>query len=54
MVNSDGHPEHPPDEEVKSKQEQREERRRKKRMKMPQHGRGLAKIYRDAVLKRLK
>jgi len=36
-----------------SRQERREEKRRKKR-KMPQHGRGLAKVYKDAVTKRTK
>ena len=38
----------------KTKQEQRERRLRKKREKMPQHGRSLARVYKDAVLKRLK
>ena len=35
-------------------QEYDEKRRRKKHAKMLQHGRSLAKVYEDAVLKRLK
>jgi hypothetical protein len=38
----------------KTRQERREERLRKKRKKMPQHGKSLARIYRDAILKRLR
>lgn len=38
----------------KTRQEAREEKLRKKKAKMKQHGRGLAKIYRDAVAKRQK
>jgi hypothetical protein len=38
----------------KTRQERREERLRKKREKMPKHGRSLARVYRDAVLKRLR
>jgi len=37
-----------------TKQERREKRLRKKREKMPQHGRSLVRVYRDAILKRLK
>jgi hypothetical protein len=37
-----------------TRQELREGRLRKKREKMPQHGRSLARVYKDAVLKRLK
>jgi|GEM_PF-559315 len=37
-----------------TRQERRERRLRKKRQKMPQHGRSLARVYKDAVLKRLK
>ncbi|MFO8102289.1 MAG: hypothetical protein R6U37_09045 [Dehalococcoidia bacterium] len=40
--------------EEKTRQERREERERKKRQKMRQHGKGLARIYRNAVLKRLR
>jgi hypothetical protein len=41
-------------ERVETKQERRERKLRKKRERVPQHGKGLAKIYRDAILKRLK
>jgi len=37
----------------KTRQERREERRLKRRRKMQHHGKGLARIYRDSVLKRL-
>jgi hypothetical protein len=37
-----------------TRQEARAGRLRKKRQKMKQHGKGLAKIYRDAVEKRRK
>jgi len=36
-----------------SKQERREKRRAAKEAKMAKHSKGLASIYRDAVLKRL-
>jgi len=36
-----------------SKQERREKRRAAKEAKMAKHGKGLASIYRDAILKRL-
>jgi hypothetical protein len=36
----------------KTRQEVREEKLRKKKAKMKQHGKGLGKIYRDAVEKR--
>ena len=42
------------DEPVETKQERREKRLKKKRERMPQHGRSLVKIYKDAILKRLK
>jgi len=38
----------------KTRQERREERLRKKREKIPKHGKSLARVYRDAVLKRLR
>lgn len=41
-----------PDEETR--QERREERERKRRQKIVQHGRSLARVYRDALLKRLR
>ena len=37
-----------------TKQERREKRLKKKRERMPKHGRNLAKVYIDAILKRLK
>ena len=37
-----------------TKQERREKKLEKKRERMSQHGKNLAKIYRDAILKRLK
>jgi len=37
-----------------TKQEKREKRKRKQRDKMTQHGKGIAKIYEDAVRKRVK
>lgn len=36
----------------KTRQEVREEKLRKKKAKIKQHGKGLGKIYRDAVEKR--
>ena len=42
----------PVDEETR--QERREKRLKKKQERMPQHGRSLAKIYKDVILKRLK
>jgi len=41
-------------EEDQTKGKRREERRLKKRRKMQQHGKGLAHIYRDAVMKRIR
>ena len=35
-----------------TRQERREKKRRKKREQIPQHGKSLGKIYRDAVEKR--
>ena len=37
-----------------TRQERREKRLKKKRERIPQHGRSLVKIYKDAILKRLK
>ena len=37
-----------------TRQERREKRLRKKRERMPKHGKSLARIYRDAILKRLR
>jgi len=35
-----------------TRQERREKRRASRKAKMPQHGRGLAKVYKDAISKR--
>ncbi len=40
--------------EDKTKGKRREDRRMKKRQKMKQHGKGLAQVYRNAVLKRMR
>ena len=40
--------------DAETRQERREKKLRKKRERMPQHGKGLARIYVEAVLKRLK
>ncbi len=37
-----------------TKQERREKKLKKKRERMPKHGKNLAKVYVDAILKRLK
>ncbi|MFC1943574.1 hypothetical protein ACFLWO_03225 [Chloroflexota bacterium] len=39
---------------AETRQERRERRLKKKRERIPQHGKNLARIYMDAVLKRLK
>lgn len=39
-------------EEEATKQERRQRRQRKKKEKIPQHGKGLARVYKDAVIKR--
>ena len=41
-------------EEIETRQERRQKRLEKKRERMPKHGKGLIKTYRDAILKRLK
>ncbi len=40
--------------DTKTRQERREKKLKKKRERMSQHGKSLARIYVDAVLKRLK
>jgi len=40
--------------EFETRQERREKKLRKKRERMPKHGKNLARVYLDAVLKRLK
>ena len=37
-----------------TRQERREKRLKKKRGRMPKHGKNLARIYMDAIIKRLK
>ena len=37
-----------------TRQERREQKLQKKREQMPKHGKNLAKIYKDAILKRLR
>ena len=44
----------PPDNDAETRQERREKKLKKKQEQMPQHGRSLARIYMDAILKRLK
>jgi len=40
--------------EVETKQERREKKLKKKQERIPKHGKNLAKIYMDAILKRLR
>jgi len=42
------------DEQVETKQQRREKKLKKKRERIPKHGRNLARMYIDAILKRLK
>jgi len=42
------------DEPIETKQERREKKLKKKRERMSKHGKNLAKIYIDAIMKRLK
>ena len=39
---------------IETKQERREKKLKKKRERMPKHGKNLARVYMDAILKRLK
>jgi hypothetical protein len=41
------------DEDIETKQERREKKRKKKRERMAKHGKNLARVYMDAILKRL-
>ncbi len=41
-------------EDAKTRQERREKKLKKKRERMPKHGKNLAMIYMNAILKRLK
>jgi hypothetical protein len=40
--------------EVETKQERREKKLQKKRERMAKHGKNLARIYMDAIMKRLR
>ncbi len=40
--------------DAETRQERRERKLEKKREKVPQHGRSLVKIYKEAILKRLR
>jgi len=40
--------------EPETRQERREERLKKKREKMPQHGKTLGRVYKEAILKRIR
>jgi hypothetical protein len=39
---------------IETRQERREQKLKKKRERMPKHGKNLAKVYMDAILKRLR
>ena len=40
--------------EMRIRQERRDKKLRKKRERIPKHGKNMAKIYMDAILKRLR
>ena len=40
--------------DTETRQERREKKLKKKQERMPKHGKNLAKIYMDAIMKRLK
>ena len=42
------------EQDIKTKHQRREKKLRKKRERMPKHGKNIARIYIDAVIKRLK
>ena len=42
------------DREIPTRQERREAKLRKKRERIPKHGKNLARVYIDAIIKRLK
>jgi len=44
----------PPNNNVETRQERREKKLKKKQERMPKHGKNLAKIYMDAIMKRLR
>jgi len=39
---------------IETRQERREKKLKKKRERMPKHGKNIARIYMDTILKRLK
>jgi len=41
------------DDQPETKQERREKRLKKERERIPQHGKGLVRIYKEAILKRI-
>jgi hypothetical protein len=41
-------------EDINTRQERREKKLKRKRARMPKHGKNLARVYLDAILKRLK
>jgi len=43
-----------PDNDAETRQQRREKKLKKKQERMLQHGRSLARIYMDAILKRLR
>ena len=40
--------------DIETRQERREKKLKKKQERMPKHGKNLARVYMDAILKRLK
>ncbi len=42
------------EQEMKTRQERREQKLRKKQARIPKHGKNLARVYVDAILKRLR
>ena len=40
--------------DAETRQERREKRLKKKRERMPKHGKNMARVYMDAILKRLR
>jgi hypothetical protein len=42
------------DEKIETRQERREKKLKKKRERMAKHGKNIAKIYMDAIIKRLR
>ena len=39
---------------IETRQERREKKLKKKRERMPKHGKNLARVYMDAIIKRLR